>query len=695
MDISKNGQLINLGDKSFTRKDYLESFPELLRILDKYKNIEWNSDTQASYYQDVLNETNLFNRNEPSSKFAQRGRTMANAISKIGLVETKMINGKKVKLPSEVGNNWVDNNYLPYQDEFEQLFNFNKDNLVFWRQLIKLRVFYKPEVKKTLNKNGDNFTFRYVKPFIFGLKLLKKFNKINKHDFCGMVLALRPDMTEDRLNSIIDNYSKVYSKSLDFNSFFMKEYSNYFIDTKNLSLASRWFDQSELDFNVFNNQLGYKGAPPKTKKKEFEFIEALKKFQTNKNEQSLEQLKGLSKKDQSKKAFGFGKEPFKFSNAHKRQSVDEFLKANDKSPLLTADGATLYKIYMVSKTFNNMSEYGDLTLRYFNLSGIVNIEASTISLNILVFFKELFNVCNISMSGEISDKEKNNKAFCSNSQTTEDIFELSKKDIKSLKANLFSKYKVNKISDLREQIEIEKDMAFVKFINNKFNKDKTIKILQHIRDRNRPGDKADKWLQSNVTNQATTPTIYEFMLGIAWYHLSKGKLIRIRRDYNLTLGGNMLPLRHANGGEGDIEVKYKRSKNFPYDGVLLEATLMDKSTQKRGEMEPVIRHTVNLNTDNQKWYGMFVGNVLDENVVNIFHLLSNVQLHDSRNKDKSVNGVNIFALTIDELIEFLKKNITDQEIINTFCRNIIYNKPINSDWRKEVIKEIEQDYHIE
>lgn len=238
-------------------------------------------------------------------------------------------------------------------------------------------------------------------------------------------------------------------------------------------------------------------------------------------------------------------------------------------------------------------------------------------------------------------------------------------------------------------------MAFVKFINNKFNKDKTIKILQHIRDRNRPGDKADKWLQSNVTNQATTPTIYEFMLGVAWYHLSKGKLIRIRRDYNLTLGGNMLPLRHANGGEGDIEVKYKRSKNFPYDGVLLEATLMDKSTQKRGEMEPVIRHTVNLNTDNQKWYGMFVGNVLDENVVNIFHLLSNVQLHDSRNKDKSVNGVNIFALTIDELIEFLKKNITDQEIINTFCRNIIYNKPINSDWRKEVIKEIEQDYHIE
>ena len=126
MDISKNGQLINLGDKSFTRKDYLESFPELLRILNKYKNIEWNSDTQASYYQDVLNETNLFNRNEPSSKFAQRGRTMANAISKIGLVETKMINGKKVKLPSEVGNNWVDDNYLPYQDEFEQLFNFLK-----------------------------------------------------------------------------------------------------------------------------------------------------------------------------------------------------------------------------------------------------------------------------------------------------------------------------------------------------------------------------------------------------------------------------------------------------------------------------------------------------------------------------------------------------------------------------------------
>ena len=69
-----------------------------------------------------------------------------------------------------------------------------------------------------------------------------------------------------------------------------------------------------------------------------------------------------------------------------------------------------------------------------------------------------------------------------------------------------------------------------------------------FRDRNN-----DKQLKCVVSSDATVPTIYEYIVGIAWYYFS-GKRIDLLSSYNLTLSANFEPLLHAGGGQGDIVI---------------------------------------------------------------------------------------------------------------------------------------------
>ena len=73
---------------------------------------------------------------------------------------------------------------------------------------------------------------------------------------------------------------------------------------------------------------------------------------------------------------------------------------------------------------------------------------------------------------------------------------------------------------------------------------------------------------------------------------------------------------------------------------MLEVTLMDKNNQKRGELEPVIRHSVNLTTESNKpVYTIFIANELDSNVINIFRFCKYIKLYNSRNRIQIINFI--------------------------------------------------------
>ena len=63
--------------------------------------------------------------------------------------------------------------------------------------------------------------------------------------------------------------------------------------------------------------------------------------------------------------------------------------------------------------------------------------------------------------------------------------------------------------------------------------------------------KNDKLIKERVSQDSDVPTIYEYVVGIAWYYFS-GKRIDLLSGFNLTLSANFEPLVHAGGGQGDI-----------------------------------------------------------------------------------------------------------------------------------------------
>lgn len=186
-----------------------------------------------------------------------------------------------------------------------------------------------------------------------------------------------------------------------------------------------------------------------------------------------------------------------------------------------------------------------------------------------------------------------------------------------------------------------------------------------------------------VSPDATVPTIYEYVVGIAWYYFS-GKRVDILSSYNLTLSANFEPLVHAGGGQGDIVI-YEADKV-----IMLEATLMNASSQKRGEWEPVLRHSINLKVEEEtantgrEVTSFFIADSFDYNTINIWKAVAAVPLQSSNDKDKFTDNVVIMPVNTDELSSLIDKSSEYDEIISKVHKLFEVDK-INFDieWREK------------
>jgi len=164
----------------------------------------------------------------------------------------------------------------------------------------------------------------------------------------------------------------------------------------------------------------------------------------------------------------------------------------------------------------------------------------------------------------------------------------------------------------------------------------------------------DDEISKKVTDNADTPTIFEYVLGIIWYKVSgyKGRIL----DYmKLSLDANLLPITHAAGGEADIVYEYAATKDYPAHTLLLEATLAESTNQRRMEMEPVSRHLGNhiLRTNNKSSYCLFATNYLDMNVISDFRGRKNMFFYDTRDASRYVHGMKIIPLQTSDLRSIL------------------------------------------
>lgn len=662
MKMQSDTSILNFGDTSFRRDQYMVEFKELLSILHEHMvehDNSWASDSisQGNYYLRVLSSTEIFDRNENEDP-AKRGRTLTNSLVKTGLITNK-------RELTEVGKAWL-NETIKEPDSFEAIFSLSIDNLVFLRQWTKFRFF---------NPAGD----RYFSPFLFTLKFLSKHQEVEQSDFIAIIHSIHPSITQENLDILIDDYSRVKNKEISLTEFMALHIDEINSDEDNIeNTIEEILSAVPIDPERFNKYFKHGKSQETGGALYLEFVEKLINYRENNSKENYDALYNISKEDTVKKGFGYGSLPFEFSR-RKNYTTEEFNEDNKDSLLLRGTLYDIYDTFKKSKREDLLREYGDLTSRLLNLTGMVSFNKGLVSLLTNSVIKELFEKIDIPLvsNGNFTSYERHIESPFFKNLTFMEFLEISEEELNAITAPIAERYGLENINELITYFENERDSKFHQLLVDKFTKEETINILDLIYKRD------DMAVFDKVTDNTNIPTIMEYMTGIAWYHLSEEKP-NLRKSLNLSLDANYLPLSHASGNQGDIEIE---QSNQVY---LLEATLMDMSNQRRNELEPVIRHAANLAIDNspKPVQTFFIGNEIDDNVSNIFRACSYINLkHSKRNLE--IQGIEIFPLTINELIALLEKDMTDLEILSVLNEEkLVEPEIIPIGWREPVVEKL-------
>ncbi|EME8183825.1 AlwI family type II restriction endonuclease, partial [Enterococcus faecium] len=349
----------------------------------------------------------------------------------------------------------------------------------------------------------------------------------------------------------------------------------------------------------------------------------------------------------------------------------------------------IYKKFMGSKRHDSVKEYSDTFMRLLSVTGVVHLKNGIAKLKFRDLWTILFNDINLenfifSNSTKIEYKayEENPESSFYKHVSIEKILGIQKEQGEVILNNVADNLGVSTVNEAKEKLKTGVNDEFVEFIKENYPKEKTIQLLSMFSDRSN-----DKEIQSMVGSTASVPTIFEYLVGIAWYHISK-KEYDVFSSFNLTMNADFTPETHAGGGDGDIIVHYDNTV------VMLEVTLMNKQAQKRGEWEPVLRHSANLTIDvaPKKVVTFFIADELDDNTINIWRAVASVPLKSSReavNKGRLARNVTIMPLKNNELVKIIEKNTNEEALIESIEDSFLeLDHEFDSEWREEIIKDI-------
>ena len=549
------------------------------------------------------------------------------------------------------------------RDQFESILPLTNTNIALIRQLMKLRVF-------STSFNGQR---KYYAPFLFGIYLLLKFDHISATDFRFLIQSTSPygDKTPDEL-------IKEYFKNTGYAPISIEYPSDILLPSK---LSAPQFE------TYFRNSKSSKAIEAY-----WEFYNALLSFRNNQSENNysklINTLKNPKWSDKIKKAFGFGKPIFDFGEQNYIIETSFFMELNKENELLACSAndfnKVMYKRFVESKYFDMALEYSDTTKRMFSATGLVKFEKGIAKLAYKELIVKLFNEDYLlnNIFGVCSDEEfllyEGNDAettYYSSVNSVSEIMEFDSNKEKEVISQIEENFGTS-IENVTELIRDKTNKDFVEHINQKYPKDKVLELMKMFEDRSN-----DSAIKEYVNPEATVPTIYEYITALAWYYLSDEK-INVYDSLNLTLNADFEPVLHAGGGDGDIIVKEKDRVT------MLEVTLMNRSSQGRGEMEPVLRHSTNLKA---KYIGLdtmtfFIACELDTNTVNIWrYILTQEQI--ATLNSAVVSGIIIMSFTNSEICKFIERNITSDLIIERTKQSFI-NGTSEPGWRDKIVSSL-------
>lgn len=526
------------------------------------------------------------------------------------------------------------------RDAIEALLPIDDINLILLRQMLKLKLFSSPDPE-------GNRTF--YSPFFMAVFLLLGYKKdtVDKEAFFSIVQGLNPYLDAESREAVLsEGFSLSDTEALVCTM--EKEFPEVFL-----------FDH-KLPFDVFSQHIknGKSGAVDLLY---YEFYGKLWDFRKERSEEHYNSLVKVVGENRHKlrKAFGGGRAVFDMGRKGSC-SLEEFLEKNAGHPFLESEhlNQEFCAAFLRSGRADSIREYSDTTERILGATGLFRF-SSLPELAYREAFSCIFGrerlvqgIFGSMTNEEYQAYEELPGCVYRSSPSLTEILRCGQEEIREITERLGEALGARGASAIQAKLRSKVSRDFAAHIAEKYPREQIIKLLPLFSDRSR-----DKEIQKAVNDTASVPTIYEYITGIAWYYLS-GQDFDLYDSLNMTLNADFEPMIHAGGGDGDIVIQYENRV------VMLEATLMNKQAQKRGEWEPVLRHSLNLKAANEEKETMtfFIADELDHNTINIWRAVAAVSL-ESTNSHKMVDGVAIMPFTNGELLDFLKRGIPAGQII--------------------------------
>lgn len=672
MVIDEN-QIFNLMDTNGRRSDVLNAIRVYLEILeelkDEYPTEEWNtypnSIAQFLFYERALEKSkDVFKVHKNYDQFVEElgdgyqdflGKDsdwmrnnlpqMADLLDEAIEKRARHYTSTLVKMGfTNVQRNITEAGYsylrgCVKKDSIENILPIDPINIALLRQLSKLKIFSNPAGGKR----------RFYSPFLMALVLLINGESIDRDSFEVIVQGLSPYSDETIKTAVLQSRINIAELETAIQNIAVEVPAELEGEVElNLDLVKKYFKSSK------SNEA--------TSLKYYNFIVALKNFRENQCDDNYGALLRRFEQDGAVlyKAFGYGKAVFQTGNKGSRYDKDTFLEKNRGHHLLTAEDYVreIYVTFSKSKWIDGIREYSDTTMRLLSATGLFQFR-SLPSLSCREVLSLIFDISALKQGifGEMTEEEYREyeveeDCYFGKSNSLAEIFEFSKDDVSAIIGKIETQLKVSNSYEVKTLLYNNKNAEFINHINAKYPKEKVMELLPLFSDR-----KNDSRIKKEVNDAATVPTIYEYIVAITWYYISN-KDFDLYGSMNLTLNADFEPVIHAGAGEGDIVISYDDMV------IMLEVTLMNKQAQKRGEWEPVLRHSLNLKAANEskETITFFIADELDPNTVNIWRAVAAVPL-ESTNTHQAVNGVVIMPFTNREIGCFLDQNVTREEIV--------------------------------
>lgn len=569
-------------------------------------DIKWLREHHTQY----IDLINLFDKG-----IEDRARHYTSNLVKLGFADSN-------RNISDVGRMIIDT-LLVKKDELERLIPIDETNIIYLRQLLKLRIY-----------NTDRN--KYYSPFCLALYMLIKNKRISERDFFFIIQELTP----------YDDISSIDALIEDFNAIIIEQRTHE--EMPEILKTSEKIDK-ELFYSIYTNK-----KSNITKEIYWDFYEAIYDFYKKQDDVSLINLLTTYKdnKNYIDKAFGNGETLFYIDKKNTKINVNDFIKNNEIFFNKNNLNQTLYQMFVISKHLDGIKEYSDTTKRIFNATGIISFANGYVQLAYKELIEKIIDLEQLKkliggsvINGDIDYIEYEdgiNSYYCSSHSLVE-IFHYSDHKIDNIINSIKTDFNDNDVNNIANTIKEKRRKEFEEYIKEKYPINVVKDLLYKFSDRTK-----DEEIKKIVSEEASIPTIYEYIVGIAWYYFSN-KTINLLESYNLSLSANFEPLVHAGGGQGDIVI-YSQDKV-----VMIEATLMNKSAQKRGEWEPVLRHSTNLKIEEEENFTnrlvttFFISDQFDNNTINIWKAVASVPLESSNEKDKFTRNVVIMPINNNEL----------------------------------------------